>query len=968
MFDGFLLEFFQRASITAIVLLTLIWLLRLPRLAWAMKYVVGFLLLCARARFSILTGLILVALPLVAVRWPGMAGGVFILRRGAQLGFVTWATLMISLLVFVTFRVNGRTAPDRFGDVSGANIPKFGGLILRPTWGWWSWCEWVLMGLSVPGFCFYTTLAESDAMRAKSVESTADGLAKLTTLDFGPSPIELGYGLALGILGGTFTLLVLVVLQRLLFSERLTKSGLLPFESLKWLDKLPNFGAKIGPALGSFVVPYLGPRVYEPVDGQNPPPYVSNGYFRLTNPTDINSWELEHGHAQVGLMWALLTLIHLTFYAVGSALISLGYLDIPSQDGVLTALFFVIVALFFVGFTLTEVSFFLDYYRVPTLIPVALLFLISYQFWGVDHVYDLNPPTLAVEKLEGKGQAATSELIPQQIELKNVFGMTGPQATPDTYWNLPRYHRKRTLVVITAAGGGIQAAAWTARVLTGLDQRFQGFSESVGIVSSVSGGTVGSMFYLLYRGERKDAGNSAMKIPEAVRKAINDDSMASGLESAFWGLAIPDLIRLTFPPAVPQDLDRGWALEMDWRRRMMLYLDKTQTTGSPQDLPDRKQKWKDFRLLDWVAKIREKKMPVPVFNSTILETGQRMMLSPVTAFGPDEVYSDDPLSGVEFFRCYSLGSFRPNPLLITAARLSATFSYVSPVCRPKTKSIPHHFGNEIKPEEIQDFRKRLHWHLADGGYSDNEGIVTATKWVRQLLLGYRNEADPAVKPPFDRVLLIRINGFPDQVSTPDEKAQARPPSNKSSGSGFGDALLGPVLTLSSVRVATQAERGDYEMKLLEQATQARQRAEIGAYFSAAGVDLETVPEEVISAARSDPAQALQSALELANPSSKDKQTPKANVPAPAASDADKRVKRARPRLPREVEVRSIKFQYPANLPYPPLSWSLTPTEKQLLDQAWKQIEKELEEPIDRVLPSEALSLSPKHLKAFFPAW
>jgi len=57
---------------------------------------------------------------------------------------------------------------------------------------------------------------------------------------------------------------------------------------------------------------------------------------------------------------------------------------------------------------------------------------------------------------------------------------------------------KRTLVVVTAAGGGIQASAWTAQVLTGLHERYKNtFTQSIGVISAVSGGSVGVMFFLL---------------------------------------------------------------------------------------------------------------------------------------------------------------------------------------------------------------------------------------------------------------------------------------------------------------------------------------------------------------------------------------------------------------------------------------------------------------------------------------
>jgi hypothetical protein len=54
---------------------------------------------------------------------------------------------------------------------------------------------------------------------------------------------------------------------------------------------------------------------------------------------------------------------------------------------------------------------------------------------------------------------------------------------------------------VAAAGGGIQAAAWTARVLTGLEEicaekRPGRFVQSLKLLSGVSGGSVGIMYFV----------------------------------------------------------------------------------------------------------------------------------------------------------------------------------------------------------------------------------------------------------------------------------------------------------------------------------------------------------------------------------------------------------------------------------------------------------------------------------------
>ena len=61
-----------------------------------------------------------------------------------------------------------------------------------------------------------------------------------------------------------------------------------------------------------------------------------------------------------------------------------------------------------------------------------------------------------------------------------------------------------TMIVVAANGGGIQASAWTARVLTGLEEACQpdqldcdqDFGKSIRLISSVSGGSVGTMYFM----------------------------------------------------------------------------------------------------------------------------------------------------------------------------------------------------------------------------------------------------------------------------------------------------------------------------------------------------------------------------------------------------------------------------------------------------------------------------------------
>lgn len=70
-----------------------------------------------------------------------------------------------------------------------------------------------------------------------------------------------------------------------------------------------------------------------------------------------------------------------------------------------------------------------------------------------------------------------------------------------------RMSGKKPLILVATAGGGIQAGAWTAEVLSGLEDLSKNtwktnysFADSLTLVSSVSGGATGSMYFLnLYR-------------------------------------------------------------------------------------------------------------------------------------------------------------------------------------------------------------------------------------------------------------------------------------------------------------------------------------------------------------------------------------------------------------------------------------------------------------------------------------
>lgn len=919
--------------------------------------VLGLLVLLVRTRFSVMVGMILLGLPFLAWAEPGMVRAVFVLRNPYQFISLTWATLMVSLMVVVTFRVTYLTGPARFGDIPNARIPQFWGAMNNSRWihSWWIWLG---MGLAIPVYALDQSLSERPSDHS---------------LYLMPA------GLSIGILLAVAFLFLLAALQRLLIDPSITNHGLLPFENLRWIRALNKEQERVPSRLEAKVARVLGPKAVASTMQEGAPvclPSQSTGYIRLRDPLDPDSWELEPGHAQIALVWVVLTLLYIGLYGAFLGAIGDGQADdwLPNQQGVFPTLFFIMIYVFFVGFTLTGASFFLDYYRVPTTLGLIGLVLISFSLGRVDHFYELHPEPLVPA-------STMAQSVPQQVPLAELF---------DEQWRFPRYspipnpspsqpQPKSTLVVVTAAGGGIQASAWTARVLTGLDELFGGFSESIGLVSSVSGGSVGAMFYLHNRGDRTNNPDAPMQIDPQTIQHIQEDASASGLEPAAWGMAFPDLIRTTFPPAVPQTLDRGLALELEWQRRLAdrVTIDPTGATEAQQT---HRLAIKDLRLLDWADKIRTRKMPAVVFNSTLVETGQRLLFSPVVtqpplpSTVPDDSFILKASEPVEFFPCYAAtaNDFRANPRLVTAVRLSATFSYVSPICRP--------FAAPISKAAQQHIGKRLFWHVADGGYSDNEGILTATKWIERILAQRRNR-ERTERLPFDRILIVRINGFPDRTLD-----------GGSDREGLLNAFLGPVLALGSVRVASQAERGDYEVQLLEEATRLRRARKLDEArqllmsASAMNTRLETslnpsniaTDAAVVTSNATASPQAQQAiADELERRVDDLKKTVEDNTPdvkqevetqTQKVESALRQSRDRRREYERSVEVRSIKIQFPSDMDRPPLSWALTPTDQRQIEAAWGRIATTIRnaENIQSLPEVDKGPLGLQHLRFFFP--
>ncbi|MEW4454190.1 patatin-like phospholipase family protein [Bremerella sp. JC817] len=522
-------------------------------------------------------------------------------------------------------------------------------------------------------------------------------------------------------------------------------------------------------------------------------------------------------------------------------------------------------------------AFWLDRFRVSTLLTASILGLALFFVRDYDF------------KVERSEIASTS--LVEAIEARDI---------PRSGSRDPRQSNQRTLIVVTAPGGGIHAAAWSAEVLTRLDERWPGtFRNSLGMISAVSGGSVGSMYYVDAISDANDP------VPlEEVRKRAQQ----SNLEPIFFAATFHDVLPLT-------PFDRGTAAEHFWDFTM-------RSSGRPSP-----------KLGAWGDLSKQGQLPVVVFNATDVKSGRRVILGSAALH---EHQHNSEEAGHDIDPHCSAFDLRSNDLdmkVATAVRLSASFPYVTPISKPAADEN----GEAVMPAV----------RMGDGAYADNDGIMTALESVSQLIDKFCKKTPE--ERPFDRILLININNYGD--SSPHA-------SFDESGGQFealSYATIGPLLGLSNVRGASQAERGQLEVGFLEDRTVTEQEVMWVLHHLSRRPDRSS-PEDGPSDAQyaGDSQFSLQAQRKARNrlerfgisssEVSSDKATPSRGIPARQVSQGRPSFGQNRTAGP---GLYPIQFKV-VSIPYfgssdPPLSWKLSSEQMKTYERAWNQLDQEAEE-------------------------
>ena len=550
----------------------------------------------------------------------------------------------------------------------------------------------------------------------------------------------------------------------------------------------------------------------------------------------------------------------------------------------------VVLLIWISGMLINGIANVLDQYRLPVVVLAIAFLSIVFVFLG-------STRDLKTVGDDSSNQFVAKVVAISQEERKRLDGEIAPgsqqhvdfiaeqtQSLDEAAWQAivkrmegaPEHPTNgKTLVIVTCPGGGIHAAAWSAAVMDGLCDQYSGFKDSISVISGVSGGSVGTLMFVStrYESELRAIQAVAARNPsvEDTHEELGEFSPGldlaaqSSLEAIAYGITADEI----YGAILPNQLGRGQRLEDSFQSR----------------LPEHNQ---GLTMGDWGDKALDGYVPIVIFNSTDAVTGRRVLFDtiPTPRRESSVGLTSRPINyremmGVRDGKAYDV-------LPATATRTSATFPYISPFTKPGEGN---ERGNSVA--------------ICDGGYVDNEGIVTAVNWTEFIL---RRWADlPPSDRPFQRILMVRIEPAPtaDDGTVPD------------AGGGWGwfRWLAGPVETIINVRSASQLERGNLESDL-------------------AALYLKPTPEPR-SPAEKKATGVLRTLLGNRKKSFGSLKTEKQTLGAVVAPEANVsgQAKAQSEELP--VVVVTVRFEKPENGGPIPLNWKLSTEQKHWYKQAWE---------------------------------
>lgn len=312
--------------------------------------------------------------------------------------------------------------------------------------------------------------------------------------------------------------------------------------------------------------------------------------------------------------------------------------------------------------------------------------------------------------------------------------------------SLPARDVTAPVVLVSASGGGIRAALWTATVLGELGALSPAFEANVFAASGVSGGSVGlAAWRASLATSATDIANSSCPdrlLPEsAMRRQCSQRALGGDLLTpALTTLLFTDLFARAVP-LVPHS-QRGRALELAFERALA---DAAIGAGFTAIR----------RPIGQPASSDGRRLPFLVLNATELGTGRRVL------------FHDLPMADSEIEATFTSAidgrCLAPSTTWIEAAHHSARFPYVSPtgLITVDADRSTEHCAN-VAPGQLL--------RIGDGGYFDNSGVTTTL----ELLAALRRErassaqmSEVGARATRMRPIHVTIANDPDADEPPD---------------------------------------------------------------------------------------------------------------------------------------------------------------------------------------------------------
>jgi hypothetical protein len=306
--------------------------------------------------------------------------------------------------------------------------------------------------------------------------------------------------------------------------------------------------------------------------------------------------------------------------------------------------------------------------------------------------------------------------------------------------------------IVSAEGGGIRAAFWTAGLLCAIQDAEPAFSDHVLGISGVSGGSLGAATFAALVGETQ---RSAIDVPHNADDMGPLQSLAGQVLGRDY--LSPVLATMLIPDAVACLLHGEWAADRAAVLERAFELGWRQAVGTDAFQDPMTALWRDAAM---------HRVPTLFMNSTEAASGRRIVNSPIVL--------DPGLSSAISLPV----TIPPHSLrLSTAVLLSARFPAISPIAN---------LGETAKDGPL---------HVVDGGYMDNSGTLTAAEIVEALA------ASAERLGLADRIRTIAIVITDEPIALNKQESQADRRSQSGIVSTAVGAVLSPFETLNHVRKA-----------------------------------------------------------------------------------------------------------------------------------------------------------------------